>query len=292
MDEARSTAETHHSRVRAGMQIMVTGAKNPTSTNRPHHSALASRKKPTQTHPDCCYPRKRLYRARYYHAELGRFISRDPIGYVDGMNLYRGYFVPAETDPSGEVVVTYLKAGLLNPKCPPPIRGIRRYKFAVSGNWPCRGQIGVFVQRVTVKCVLAGCKNNPPNIHESFVYWEAFRVRKGKTIADFAGFEASTPRSSYRQNGVIKFFCVAPKGMQPLPNEIEREMGDDWRRDNAWIPNANSACRTKARNLPYTTTMPSFWSKPSSDGVTANRRFSMLWNCCCGKPYARIEVKP
>jgi hypothetical protein len=42
-----------------------------------------------------------FFRARYYHAELGRFISRDPIGYVDGMNLYRAYFVPAGVDPLG-----------------------------------------------------------------------------------------------------------------------------------------------------------------------------------------------
>ncbi len=41
------------------------------------------------------------FRARYYHAELGRFISRDPIGYVDGMNLYRAYFVPNSVDPYG-----------------------------------------------------------------------------------------------------------------------------------------------------------------------------------------------
>ena len=104
MDAARSTAKTHHSRARAGMQNMVTGAKNPTSTKRPHHSALASRKKPTQTHPYRCYPRKRLYRARYYHAELGRFISRDPIGYVDGMNVYRAYFVPTMVDSQGLAV--------------------------------------------------------------------------------------------------------------------------------------------------------------------------------------------
>jgi RHS repeat-associated protein len=41
------------------------------------------------------------YRARYYDAALGRFISRDSLGYVDGMNLYRGYFVPNGLDPLG-----------------------------------------------------------------------------------------------------------------------------------------------------------------------------------------------
>ena len=42
------------------------------------------------------------FRARYYHTQLGRFISRDPLGYVDGMNLYAGYFVPNKLDPYGK----------------------------------------------------------------------------------------------------------------------------------------------------------------------------------------------
>jgi len=41
------------------------------------------------------------FRARYYDPNLGEFISRDPLGYVDGMSLYRGYFVPGGMDPSG-----------------------------------------------------------------------------------------------------------------------------------------------------------------------------------------------
>ena len=38
------------------------------------------------------------FRARYYDDQLGRFISRDPLGYVDGMSLYGGYFVPIFLD--------------------------------------------------------------------------------------------------------------------------------------------------------------------------------------------------
>jgi hypothetical protein len=40
--------------------------------------------------------------SRYYSSEYGRFIERDPIGYVDGMSLYQGYFAQHQgVDPSG-----------------------------------------------------------------------------------------------------------------------------------------------------------------------------------------------
>lgn len=42
------------------------------------------------------------FRARYYSPNLGRFISRDPIGYTDGMGLYGAYFVPNAMDPEGK----------------------------------------------------------------------------------------------------------------------------------------------------------------------------------------------
>jgi RHS repeat-associated protein len=44
------------------------------------------------------------FRARWYDPSTGGFISRDPLGYVDGMSLYRGYFAVASVDPSGTVV--------------------------------------------------------------------------------------------------------------------------------------------------------------------------------------------
>ena len=42
-----------------------------------------------------------LIRARYYDPMTGEFTSRDPLEYVDGMSLYRAYFVPNGTDPFG-----------------------------------------------------------------------------------------------------------------------------------------------------------------------------------------------
>jgi RHS repeat-associated protein len=41
------------------------------------------------------------FRARWYDPTTGGFISRDPLGYVAGMSLYRGYFGARERDPSG-----------------------------------------------------------------------------------------------------------------------------------------------------------------------------------------------
>ncbi|MBA3684524.1 MAG: RHS repeat-associated core domain-containing protein [Planctomycetes bacterium] len=41
------------------------------------------------------------FRNRYWETGLGRFINRDPAGYIDGMSLYGGYFVPLGTDPMG-----------------------------------------------------------------------------------------------------------------------------------------------------------------------------------------------
>jgi hypothetical protein len=43
-----------------------------------------------------------VLRARYYDPSTGEFTSPDPLEYVDGMSLYRGYFVGNFVDPSGK----------------------------------------------------------------------------------------------------------------------------------------------------------------------------------------------
>jgi RHS repeat-associated protein len=42
-------------------------------------------------------------RARMYSAKLGRFVSRDPLVYINGMSVYSAYFVPNKKDPRGTV---------------------------------------------------------------------------------------------------------------------------------------------------------------------------------------------
>ena len=41
------------------------------------------------------------FRYRYYSGSLGRFIGRDPVGYINGSSLYNAYFAVHGTDPFG-----------------------------------------------------------------------------------------------------------------------------------------------------------------------------------------------
>jgi RHS repeat-associated protein len=41
-------------------------------------------------------------RARQFSPTLGRFVSRDPAKYINGLSLYRAYFTPNRLDPSGK----------------------------------------------------------------------------------------------------------------------------------------------------------------------------------------------
>ncbi|MFI8515600.1 RHS repeat-associated core domain-containing protein [Streptomyces sp. NPDC085460] len=87
------------------------------------------------------------YRNRYYHPESGRFISRDPIGYAGGANLYQ-YALSAPTtytDPSGNnpLIAGCLAGGVVD-------GGLDWLSQRLSGrkvNW---GQVG---QAAALGCV-------------------------------------------------------------------------------------------------------------------------------------------
>lgn len=49
------------------------------------------------------------FRSRVYDAGIARFLSRDPIDYLDGLNLYAAYFAPDLVDPYGDTAIDWRK---------------------------------------------------------------------------------------------------------------------------------------------------------------------------------------
>ena len=54
-------------------------------------------------------------RSRMFSSDLGRFISRDGMGYVDGYDSYAAYMVPNQVDPSGNYSTRPYPSCLLDP---------------------------------------------------------------------------------------------------------------------------------------------------------------------------------
>jgi RHS repeat-associated protein len=63
------------------------------------------------------------YRNRMWDMSLGRFANRDPLGYVDGYNMYQGYFIPNGMDPLGlgwgDDFLNWIADTVLDPHVPP-----------------------------------------------------------------------------------------------------------------------------------------------------------------------------
>lgn len=87
-----------------------------------------------------------------YAPTTGEFLSRDPLEYVDGMSLYRAYFVPAMMDPMG----WYRVVGVMEPP--------RRYwiykREPTDGNIPANVDCFVLVNGQVWP---VGCPVAPPD---------------------------------------------------------------------------------------------------------------------------------
>ena len=132
-------------------------------------------------------------RRRTYEPETGRWLSEDPIGFVDGTNLYRAFFIPSGIDPSGMLI--YLEANAQHQEVCVDLRdaNCRRIgkiciNFALSGFgiWPmansdwlghCVGAFGCGIGTGTVRI-------NPPDTGATLA-----SVKKTNCLQDRAFYE-------------------------------------------------------------------------------------------------------
>ena len=112
------------------------------------------------------------FRARYYDPETGEFISRDPLEYVDGMSLYRGYFAAGGVDPFGLMD---------NPAIDRRADGLATMVF--GSRLPTKEETLAARERARAKRTAdwAAKLDAVSNLHNSYLYWDEIN---GPTFVD------------------------------------------------------------------------------------------------------------
>jgi len=82
------------------------------------------------------------FKNRYYSTSLGSFVTKDPLGYVDGLSMYLGYFGGQWVDPSG--LAGYFFDGTGNNRTDPSLEDthVAHLYYAYSGNKKYKNGVG------------------------------------------------------------------------------------------------------------------------------------------------------
>ena len=247
-------------------------------------------------------------RNRTYEPVMGRWLSADPLGFVDGSNLYRPYFVPGRIDPSGKITVIPLGDNFDNLECGDVAQ--IQWDFKLDKAAPCDGYI---VQKVSYDCGVSDCEDCeiPPKNLKQIEFWEAWPVSKdrfyptdryydGKPLlippllppgflppgkiskTDTSSAIVNNGKCGYKSSfGEIRFYC---KDGASGTGVLEK----DWTLPLIMIPGCN-----KVFNLPATTNPPKFWTLAPVEG-TAYRHALTVFNCCfdCDDPFVAANGSP
>jgi hypothetical protein len=284
-------------------------ALNETRRSRPSRAAYARLPRENPPPPrSCSAPRSpSVQRARYYDPSTAEFTSRDPLEYVDGVSLYRGYFLPTGIDFGGRLTIKPLGQRFL--KCG-KVSGIA-WDFVLDVEPGCNGWI---VQKINIKCgetTCDECSTNPAN-NVDITFLEAWRVTRPSryvdrrlkddgslfNVDDFnSRVEGSywTDISSMKPefdscgkkvtNGEVRFYC-----------DEEGKFTEGWETGQVHIDpaNPNSSCGNfSTGDLPHLVikdgNYPDFWKNNPVEGP-AFRKYEVSWQCChCFADYSVIS---
>ena len=236
-----------------------------------------------------CYVRNRVY-----HANVGCWLQRDPLGYSDGESQYiYGTGRPVSvSDPSGTLTIQTIRSGLDRAKC--GSTAFVQWDFSLDTNVvpdrktkgaPCNG---VLVQRVEALCGLEDCSGDccrHSGKYQVIIYWEAWEVKKGKRkssrrkvggYSDAATFQIpKNTCGNYFQSGVVKFYCIDGTD-DPTGNNVGTGNLQGWYRGKTY---GQGRCATGAGILLSTDKEPTFWKHPAVDGP-ASRFLGVSFDCC------------
>jgi RHS repeat-associated protein len=166
------------------------------------------------------------FRARWYDAALGRFVNRDPIGYVDGMSLYGGYFANVGLDPQGTrigiVDASFVDHSNASGLCGDRYsweqrldiywigipKGKNRYGFAEIFGISVRN--GAIVQNVRHEFSCASCDCPMDVVSGEFNFWEWFGMEIPPDRFNLPGKWSVGPFESRLYGTDIHFMQYAP----------------------------------------------------------------------------------
>ncbi len=221
------------------------------------------------------------FRARYYHCRIGRFLGRDPMTYVDGMNLYAGYFVPLGVDPLGssQSTCTPRDTHLLSMQ---PIGGntttdigvqivtMRPFTPGKCGafSWTIKWRLkhyagpagGYIRQHVRIWVRIKNCWGITKR-NDYTEFWEAFYVPRNLNVSNvhdtfsFGGSPCTT--GTYHSLGMYTFIPgpIPPSYSKPPPNY-----------PSGGLPTARDNPGESVQN-------------------ERKHRIFVMWDCCCRKGF-------
>ena len=232
-----------------------------------------------------------FYRARYYDAGKGRFIQRDPKGYVDGMNLYE--YVRSNpvnsTDPDGQQSfhpdIKVVTAGRKTNDC-------GGATFTVKWEIPNghKNDAGWIVQRVDSTFDVKDCDGHPIDVKKHtegridpawYPYWEAWEFTAGKKV--WVG-PASDKTPHQGDTFSTAGFGDCTKGKREFIGEVKAIPGFQLPAD------MKPAANHPAGSLPTTKNEPAGWAAdllppgiqgpPAPSPAGAAHRMTIEWDCC------------
>jgi len=251
-----------------------------------------------------------------YDPGVGRFCSRDPIGYADGNNSYSAQIFLIGSDPSGTLMIVAKYDNHVRP--PEDHNGCGKHAWV---NWdfllapirrnqgPCGGGSyeGFIAQKVTTYCTEDPCKENEPNCTcpkslddfddwmfsddfpgmEEFSYYELWPVDRlgnvdGIRYDDKSMLIVKNNSCGFTtQTGELKYFCA---------NEVNLKEFTGGNPNHSKNPGASvyygKTCPTSPGALASRGEWADFSNKPShavsepTEMSGTSRAASLKWNCC------------
>jgi RHS repeat-associated protein len=244
------------------------------------------------------------FRARWMSGLSGRFLTRDPIGYVGSeWNLYESFDSKTlnSVDPDGKLTIEPLFSSLWSPFHVCAKDSVQKWRFRLSKkakNICASGSGGWIVQKVVAKCSGETCPKdrpcNPAANAGTAEFWEAWYVGPNEDTnsglfqlphTDISIFPSPGKScGSRRADGEVRFYCS-----ETTDEQLIDLIGP---KHNVNIPFCGGSITSA--DLPSWDSAPYPWNTKASDDGVANRWHKRDWDCCpeCAPPIDSADANP